>query len=196
MKILSCSVWLLGALSLLPAQADVALNAPGVPVGSQYATGVPFRNTFTLQQAYKFIFLGTETRGTTTGAPGSAQTSGNGGKVVYKAFVDAKGSGTSRTGAIQLTFSDIETFNSSPLQTLLLSPAVSFVATATPIDVDLTWAAEGNGKRPTGFFNILGEYQKAPPIPTGTLNFPNGSWELKTSTSNSNPTGTVTIVRQ
>ncbi|MEI6714197.1 MAG: hypothetical protein WCO60_10620 [Verrucomicrobiota bacterium] len=217
MKTRSCSVWL--AASLAPcfilglcrsALADVALNAPGVPIGSQSATAVPFRNTLTLPNCYKFIFSGTEARGTTTGAPGSSGTQGNGGLVLFKAFVSSSncGSGSSNCGhsgsscgsgqanAIQLTFTNIQTYNSSPLKTLTLTPSASFVGETGPINVDLVWQGEGNGKKPTGFFNILGEYQKAPPIPTGSLTFPDGMWELKKSTSNPNPKGTALIVRQ
>ena len=165
-------------------------------MGRQSACGVPFRNTDTVSGCYKFIFLGTEAKGSTSGAPGSSSSNGNGGVINYKAFVSSKNSSTPPAQAVQLTFRDIETFNSSPLQTLLLSPSVEFAATTTAIDVDLVWQGAGNGKQPSGFFNILGEYQKAPPIPTGTLYFPNGAWELKTAASNPNPKGTATIVRK
>ncbi len=200
MKIHSCSFWIFALVASPSVHADIALNAPGVPVGRQSANSVPFRSTLTLPNCYKYIFSGTEARGTTTGAPGSSGTQGNGGLVHYKAFVSSKGgncsSGGQSAGAVQLTFTNIQTFNSSPLKTLLLSPAVAFVGTNAPIDVDLVWQGEGNGKKPTGFFNILGEYQAAPPIPTGNLNFPDGTWELKKTTSNSNPAGTATIIRQ
>ena len=202
MKTSSCSVWLVASLAPLfllsptqPACGDIALNAPGVPVGSQSSNAVPFRNTLTLPNCYKFIFSGTEARGTTTGAPGASGSQGNGGLVLFKAFVSAKGSCTPTTGAVQLTFTNIQTYNVSPLKTLTLVPSVAIVGTATPIDVDLVWQGEGNGKKPTGFFNILGEYQKAPPIPTGSLTFPDGTWELRKTKLNPNPAGTALIVR-
>ena len=97
---------------------------------------------------------------------------------------------------MQLTFRDVESFSSSPLQTLLLLPSVEFKANTTPIDVDLVWQGDGNGKQPSGFFNILGEYQKDPPVPTGSLYFPNGAWELKSASSDPNPKGTATVVRK
>ena len=196
MKIRLFAVVCISGLTLQTAHADVALNAPGIAVGRQSATGVPFRNTDTVSGCYKFIFLGTEAKGSTSGAPGSSCSNGNGGVINYKAFVSSKNSSTPPAQAVQLTFRDIETFNSSPLQTLLLSPSVEFAATTTAIDVDLVWQGAGSGKQPSGFFNILGEYQKAPPIPTGTLYFPNGAWELKSSSSNPNPKGTATIVRK
>ncbi len=203
MKTLSGSVWSVASLapclflSLAPTtRGDIALNAPGVPVGSEAATMVPFRNTLTLPNCYKFIFSGTEARGTTTGAPGSSGTQGNGGLVHFKAFVSASGACTPTTGAVQLTFTNIQTYNVSPLKTLTLTPSAAFISTATPISVDLVWQGEGNGKKPTGFFNILGEYQKAPPIPTGSLTFPDGMWELRKTKANPNPAGTALIVRQ
>lgn len=203
MKTLSCSVRLVARLAPClifgPAcllHADIALNAPGVPVGSQSANMVPFRTTLTLPSCYRFIFSGTEARGTTTGAPGSSGTQGNGGLVLFKAFVSASHSCTPTTGAVQLTFNNIQTFNVSPLKTITLTPSAAFVSTATPINVDLVWQGEGNGKKPTGFFNILGEYQKDPPIPTGSLTFPNGVWELRSTRSNPTPSGTALILRQ
>jgi hypothetical protein len=203
MKTLSCSVWLVASLapcfSLIleqPLHGDIALNAPGVPVGSESSNLVPFRNTLTLPNCYRFIFSGTEARGTTTGAPGASGTEGNGGLVLFKAFVSATGSGTPSTGAVQLTFTDIQTYNVSPLKTLTLIPSAAFVSNSTPINVDLVWQGEGNGKKPTGFFNILGEYQKAPPIPTGSLTFPDGTWELRKTKLNPNPAGAALIVRQ
>lgn len=196
-------MWLVASLAPLfllgrtqPVYGDIALNAPGVGVGSQASNSVPFRNTLTLPSCYRFIFSGTEARGTTTGAPGSSGTQGNGGLVHFKAFVSATGSGTPTTGAVQLTFTDIQTFNVSPLKTLTLVPSAAFVGTSAPINVDLVWQGEGNGKKPTGFFNILGEYQKAPPIPTGSLTFPDGTWELRKTKLNPNPAGAALIVRQ
>ncbi len=210
MKTLSCSVWLVASLAPCfslslahPLYGDIALNAPGVPVGSQSANLVPFRNTLTLPNCYKFIFSGTEARGTTTGAPGASGSQGNGGLVLFKAFVSATGSstpagcsGTPTAGAVQLSFTNIQTYNVSPLKTLTLIPSAAFVSTTAPINVDLVWQGEGNGKKPTGFFNILGEYQKAPPIPTGSLTFPDGTWELRKTKLNPNPAGTALIVRQ
>ncbi len=203
MNALSCAVRLVAPLASCfvfglaqPAHGDVALNAPGVPVGTESANMVPFRNTLTLPNCYRFIFSGTEARGTTTGAPGSSGTQGNGGLVLFKAFVSATESSTPTTGAVQLTFTDIQTYNVSPLKTLTLTPSAAFVSASTPINVQLVWQGEGNGKKPTGFFNILGEYQKAPPIPTGSLTFPDGQWELRRSKSNPNPAGTALIIRQ
>lgn len=203
MKKLSCSVRLVASLApcfvfalAQPMHGDVALNAPGVPVGSQSANMVPFRNTLTLPNCYRFIFSGTEARGTTTGAPGSSGTQGNGGLVLFKAFVSASQSCTPTTGAIQLTFTDIQTYNVSPLKSITLTPSAAFVSSSSPINVDLVWQGEGNGKKPTGFFNILGEYQKSPPIPTGSLTFPDGMWELRRTKSNPTASGTALIVRQ
>ena len=211
MNNLSCAVRLMAPLASCfvfglaqPARGDVALNAPGVPVGTVSANMVPFRNTLTLPNCYRFIFSGTEARGTTTGAPGSSGTKGNGGLVLFKAFVSASQSSSQScsqsssptTGAVQLTFTDIQTYNVSPLKTLALNPSAAFVSESTPINVDLVWQGEGNGKKPTGFFNILGEYQKAPPIPTGSLTFPDGKYELRRSKSNPNPAGTALIIRQ
>lgn len=196
MTIRSLSVCYFALLALQTVRADVSLNAPGIAVGRQSASGVPFRNTDTLSDCYKFIFLGTEAKGSTSGSPGASSSKGNGGVINYKAFVSAKKSSTSPAQAVQLTFRNIETFNLSPLQTLLLNPSVEFKANTTAIDVDLVWQGEGNGKQPSGFFNILGEYQKDPPVPTGSLYFPNGAWELKSASSDPNPKGTATVVRK
>lgn len=196
MTIRSFSLCYLALLALQTVRADVSLNAPGIAVGRQSATWVPFRNTDTLSSCYKFIFLGTEAKGSTSGSLSSSPPSGNGGLINYKAFVSAQKSSTPPAQAVQLTFRDVESFSSSPLQTLLLIPSVEFKATTTAIDVDLVWQGDGNGKQPSGFFNILGEYQKDPPAPTGTLYFPNGVWELKSASSDPIPKGTATIVRK
>lgn len=153
MNALSCAVRLVAPLASCfvfglaqPAHGDVALNAPGVPVGTESANMVPFRNTLTLPNCYRFIFSGTEARGTTTGAPGSSGTQGNGGLVLFKAFVSATESSTPTTGAVQLTFTDIQTYNVSPLKTLTLTPSAAFVSASTPINVQLVWQGRGTVK--------------------------------------------------
>lgn len=174
-------------------RADILLGAPGVPAGTRIATRVPFMINYTLPNSYKFIFSGIQAKGDTLGAPGASGTSGNGGQFHLQATVSG-GSGchsSERVGSIE--FRDIQDYNSSPLQTLLISPVAVFKATSSPITINLEWKGNGNAHKPNGIFNILGEYQKDPPIPTGSLNFASGSWIL---TESPNPDGTVTIVRE
>jgi hypothetical protein len=128
----------------------------------------------------------------TAGAPGNSGTNGNGGQFHVSATVTT----TSKEKVGGLDFVDIAEFNASPLKTLLNSPTVVYRATTTPINVTLQWMGEGNAKKPDGIFNILGEYQKAPPVPTGSLNFAVGAWMLEPNGANQCPDGVVKIVRE
>ena len=172
------------------AHADIMLGAPGVAAGTRIATKVPFKIDFRITNSYKFIFAGVEAKGDTLGAPGSSGTNGNGGQFHLKATV-AVGSNSSRVG--QLDFRNIQEYNSSPLKTVLITPSAEFKATTNPINVDITWQGGGNAHKPNGIFNILGEHQKDPPIPTGSLTFMSGQWILEDSP---NPAGTATVTRE
>lgn len=189
--------WLIFAslfIAILPisgAKADIVLGAPGVPAGTRIATKVPFKISYTLPNSYKFIFSGIQAKGDTLGAPGASGTSGNGGQFHLKATVSGNAGDSARAGL--LDFRNVQDYNSSPLQTLLIFPTAVFQATTTPITINLQWSGEGNAHKPNGIFNILGEYQKDPPIPTGSLSFSLGAWILEQSP---NPQGTVSIVRQ
>ncbi len=173
------------------AKADILLSAPGVPAGTRIAAKVPFTIGYTLPESYKFIFSGIQAKGDTLGAPGCSGTNGNGGQFRLQATVSGGSSSSARAGKIK--FRDIQDYNSSPLQTLLISPVAVFKATSTPITIKLEWKGIGNAHKPNGIFNILGEYQKAPPIPTGSLTFASSAWVLEASP---NAEGTVTIVRE
>jgi hypothetical protein len=189
-KLLFCQLTLV-ILSTVTSHADILLGAPGVPAGTRIATKVPFKITYTLPNSYKFIFSGIQAKGDTLGAPGASGTDGNRGQFHLKATVSGDGGKTERAGLLE--FRDIQDYNLSPLQTLLVSPIAVFQATTTPITISLNWSGEGNAHKPNGIFNILGEYQKDPPIPTGSLSFSSGAWILEESP---NPGGTVNIVRQ
>lgn len=174
-------------------KADILLGAPSVPAGTRIATKVPFMINYTLPNSYKFIFSGIQAKGDTLGAPGSSGTNGNGGQFHLQATVSG-GSGchtAERVGKIE--FRNIQEYNSAPLQTLLISPVAVFKASSSPITINLEWKGNGNAHKPNGIFNILGEYQKDPPIPTGSLTFSTGAWILEESP---NPEGAVTIVRE
>lgn len=172
-------------------KADILLGAPGVPAGTRIATKVPFMINYTLPNSYKFIFSGIQAKGDTLGAPGSSGTNGNGGQFHLQATVSGDSGGSERAGLIE--FRDIQDYNSSPLQTILISPVAVFKATSSPITINLQWKGNGNAHKPNGIFTILGEYQKDPPIPTGSLTFSTGSWILEESP---NPEGAVTIFRE
>ena len=193
MKTLSILV-LLVLLGFQRVHADIVLGAPGVQIGSQVATKVPFKQSLTLTNSYKFVFVGIEAQGNTAGAPGSSGTNGNGGQFHLSATVsDNSPAPKEKVGKIE--FRDVADFNKCPLQTMLNNPTAVFRATTTPISVVLEWAGQGNAKKPDGIFNILGEYQKSPPVPTGSLNFAVGDWMLVTN-GNQNPQGIVTINRE
>lgn len=170
--------------------ADIILGAPGVPAGSRIATKVPFQIDYILQNSYKFIFSGIQAKGDTLGAPGCSGTMGNGGQFQLQATASSVGS-NSRAGLI--TFRNVEDFNTSPLTTLLVSPPAVFKATTTPININLRWKGNGNAHKPNGIFNILGEFQKDPPVPTGSLSLNSDGWVLANS---ANLQGTVTIIRE
>jgi hypothetical protein len=173
-------------------RADITLGAPGVPAGSKVATAVPFKVNMTLANGYKFVFSGIEAKGNTAGAPGASGTNGNGGQFHVSATVttDVK----TKEGNIE--FRDVQDFNSAPLKQIIHSPSVVYRATTTPVSIGLEWKGEGNAHKPDGIFNILGEYQKAPPVPTGSLTFPVGDWMLVPPGTPANPNGTVKIVRE
>jgi hypothetical protein len=172
---------------------DILLGGPGVPVGSKIATKVPFRETYDLTGSYKFVFAGIQAKGDTLGAPGASGVEGNGGQFHVSATVfDNTPTPTERAG--NLTFVDIQDFNSSPLKTLTISPAAVYKATTVPITITTVWSGEGNAHKPTGTFVILGEYQKQPPVPVGKLDFAVGEWLLVEA--GSQPDGVATITRE
>lgn len=171
-------------------RADILLGAPGVSAGTCIATKVPFQIDYSLPNSYKFIFSGIQAKGDTLGAPGSSGTKGNGGQFNLQAFVSTTGS-NARAGL--LNFRNVDDYNTCPLTTLLISPAAVFKADTAPITVNLRWMGGGNAHKPNGTFNILGEYQKDPPIPTGSLKFNTDGLILLNS---ANPEGTVTITRE
>lgn len=195
MKTLFCIILLSVFLGAASIQADIVLGAPGVPIGTQVATKVPFKHSLTLVNSYKFVFVGIEAQGNTAGAPGSSGTNGNGGQFHVSATV-SDNSPTPKEKVGKIEFRDVGDFNSCPLKTMLNNPTAVFRATTTPINVTLQWAGEGNAKKPDGIFNILGEYQKAPPVPTGNLNFAVGDWMLVTTNGNQQPQSVVTITRE
>lgn len=179
-------IWITSAV-----QADIMLGAPGVIAGTRIATKVPFKIDHTISNTYKFIFSGIEAKGDTLGAPGSSGTNGNGGQFHLKASVKVGNGSGERAG--QIYFRNIQDYNSSPLQTLLITPEAVWKATTSPINVNITWQGGGNAHKPNGIFNILGEHQKDPPIPTGSLSFITGNWILEESP---NPEGTATVTRE
>ncbi|RYD38255.1 MAG: hypothetical protein EOP86_01335 [Verrucomicrobiaceae bacterium] len=160
------------------------MGAPGLTVAKN-VTQAPFKVNHLLSNIYKYIFRGIEAKGNTLGAPGSSGSNGNGGQIHVSATVSG-----SKLG--KLEFRDEQDFNTSPLKTLLLSPAVVWVATTTPISVDLQWMGEGNAKKPDMVFNILGEYQKQPPAPVGSLTVSQGQFIL----TGTKPDGVAVIVRE
>lgn len=179
-------------LNATSTSADIRLWAPGVPVGAEVATASPFKESYVLTNSYKFVFLGIEAKGDTLGAPGSSGTKGNGGLVNLKASASSDASGANARAG-QLSYRDVQDYNTSTLQTLIISPSVTFKATTTPIDITLTWQGEGNAHKPNGIFNILGEYQKAPPVPVGRLSFAVGDYVL--TAAGTQPDGVATITR-
>lgn len=183
----------LSALTPLKTQADILLGAPGVIAGTRIATKIPFKIEYQLANCYKFIFAGIQAKGDTLGAPGSSGTNGNGGQFHLQATVSgSSGCSTSeRVGVIE--FRDIQDYNTSPLQTILISPSVTFKATNSPINIHLEWKGNGNAHKPNGIFNIVGEYQKDPPTPTGSLSFDVGRWTLA---DNPTPDGVVSVIRE
>lgn len=181
---------LIAALALRSATADIVLGAPGVAVGSQIVTGLPFTTNVTLPPSYKYVFSGIEAKGNTAGAPGSSGTNGNGGQFHLSATV---GGGGNSVKAGFLDFRDVQDYNTAPLKSLMLSPSTVYKAVTAPITISLQWKGEGNAKKPDGIFNILGEYQKDPPVPKGSLSFLSGQWVLDVSPA---PQGTAQIVRE
>ena len=190
MKAFVFGLVLTASVTWQPARADIVLGAPGVPVGSQVVTQLPFTTNLTLPSLYKFVFGGIEAKGNTAGAPGNSGTNGNGGQFHLSATVSGA-AGSLKEGF--LDFRDVQDYNTSPLKSILITPGMVFKATVTPIAVTLQWKGEGNAKKPDGIFNILGEYQQNPVPPTGSLVFPFGQWVLDASPQ---PVGTATIVRE
>ena len=166
---------------------DVMLGGPGVPVGQMYASGASFSLTYSLLSSYKFVMTGLEAKGNVIN-----YIKGDKNKYTLVATVSSS-VGNSRTA--NLIFKDIATFNASPLISLPIAPAVIFKASNTPITFSLKWnSLEGSDKKASGTFNILGEYQKDPPKPVGSLIFSTGKFVL--NNPNAKPSGTATITRE
>lgn len=185
--VIFCTIILL--LGTVSSNGDILLHGPGVPVGVYTATQVPFKINYVLPNAYKFIFSGIQAKGDTLGAPGSSGINGNGGQFHLNATV-SDSTTSMRAGSIE--FRNVLDFNSSSLKTLIISPAAVFKATNTPISIDIEWSGQGNAHKPNGIFSILGEYQKDPHVPTGTINFSSGLWAIE---GLAYPSGKVNIVR-
>lgn len=193
MKTTLCTCLLLSLTATLPTQADILLGAPGVPVGTKIATQVPFKIDHQLANSYKFVLTGIQAKGDTLGAPGSSGTTGNGGQFHLQATVsDNNGTPKERVGS--LYFRDVQDFNTAPLQTLLITPAAVFKADSYPITITTQWTGQGNAHKPNGVFTILGEYQKEPPRPVGTLSFKAGDYILVSPDAQTD--GTATIIRE
>lgn len=170
--------------------AGISLVAPGVTAGTVSTAQVPFKISYSLPQIYKFVFGGIQAKGDTLGAPGNSGTNGNGGQFHLSASV-TKDNVTYKEGKI--TFRDVQEFNSAPLKTILTDPVGVFKATTTPISVSVEWKGEGNAHKPNGWFAILGEHQKAPPVPVGSLHFDIGNYLL--IQAGTTPQGVATITR-
>lgn len=180
------------ATALGSVHADIILGAPGVPVGTRIATRVPFKIQYQIPSSYKFVFLGIQAKGDTLGAPGSSGTVGNGGQFHLKASV-WDNNGTPRENSGNLYFRNVQDFNSAPLQTLLIQPGTVYRAEKDPIMITTEWQGNGNAQKPNGWFNILGEYQKNPPPPIGSLNFAVGDYVLVSA--GVQPQGRARIIR-
>ena len=94
----------------------------------------------------------------------------------------------------KLEFRNVQDYNTAPLESLLISPAAIFKATTTPITIGIEWAGQGNAHKPNGKFEVLGEYQKHPPVPIGSLYFEVGEYMLVAA--GSKPDGVATIERE
>lgn len=173
------------------AQADIALNGPGVPPGAATTASVPFKVSYVLANSYRFIFGGIQAKGDTLGAPGNSGSNGNGGQFHLSASASS-GVGSASEGKID--FRDVQDYNTAPLKTILTSPAVSLKATTTPITITLEWKGEGNAHKPNGTFTIIGEYQPVPPPPVGNLTFAVGDWLL--IAAGAQPPGIATVTRE
>jgi hypothetical protein len=181
------------SLLALPALADITLGGPGVPSGQLKAPQSPFKVTYEFPGGlYKFVFRGIEAKGATLGAPGSSGTQGNGGQFHLSATVRTD-VGQEKFGKIE--FWDVQDFNVAPLKTLIMEGGdVVFKAPGMyPINVSIEWAGQGNAHKPDGFFNVLGEQQKAPPVPVGWLTFDVGEYNL--NAAGGRPPGKATIIR-
>jgi hypothetical protein len=197
MRTLTLSLVVLASLAHESARADVVLGAPGVPVHTQVVAAVPFRNEVSLPGTYKFVFAGIEAKGNNTGGSGSGTTKNGGGPVLVKATVSDNKPGTPTTHIVQISFNSVQEFNTSQLKTIMNSPAIVFRADTDPIQMKVVWQGTGNANKPDGIFNIIGEYQKNPPIPTGSLSFDTGAYQLRTP-ENPSPqiNGNAKIVRE
>jgi len=171
------------------ARADIVLGGPGVPVGVMVATRVPFKPTYQLTNCYKFVMTGIEGKGDTVGYQGNGDL-----KQFHISATVRDNNRSSKVKTAHLYFRDIATFNASPLKQLFLSPAEVFKAVDYPITMTLEWDGEGSARNATGIFNILGEYQKDPPKPVGSIVFSTGKYILLSS--GLKPAGTATVTRE
>lgn len=177
------------AAATSPVVADILLGGPGVPAGTVISNKVPFKYDFQLTNSYKFVMTGLEAKGDTLGNNGK----GDNKQFHLQATVyDNNTNKKERTDS--LYFRDIAEYNASPLKTLVISPSVVFKAQNTPITIFIEWSGQGSAKKATGIFNILGEYQKDPPKPVGTLRFLTGDFLLLEP--GVKPEGIATITRE
>lgn len=179
---------LLPALAATCSMADIILGGPGVPAGTVLSTKIPFKFEYVLPDSYKFVMTGLEAKGDTIGNTGKSDN-----KQFHLQAVISDTNPSKKVRTDHLYFRDIADFNSSPLKTLLVSPAVTFKASNYPITITIQWSGEGSAQKATGIFNILGEYQKDPPKPVGSLHFDAGDYIL--ADPSVKPSGKATISR-
>jgi hypothetical protein len=97
---------------------------------------------------------------------------------------------------VQISYSGVSAFNTSPYTVLEISPYVTYRATTEePLYMTLQFVSNVGGQgTPDGHFNILGESRAQPPPPTGSLFIPAGDYLLEGA--DPNPEVQATIVRE
>lgn len=117
------------------------------------------------------------------------------GSVTFKCTVsDNRPVPTTKSCSIQ--FKNVNEFNGSTVTNGKLSPVCVYKATTVPIVIKLTWKGEGSAPKPNGNVTILGEFQKDPPPPTGSLNFGVGDLMLQVEGGATQPEAVAKIVRE
>jgi hypothetical protein len=158
---------LFGIAAPLTALSDIQLNGPGKSgqtVNYLTANVVPFEsqnnpaNQVTIP-VYKFVFRGLEAQ--ISLPPGDKQQTLN-----LAATVEYEGVNNSKVSyPLKLNANK----NGSLTGQSLLSTPQEFKGLTGPVNIIISWTGGGKATMPSGYFNILGEYQPAPPKPTGSL---------------------------
>ena len=197
MKHLICSAFLAMTAATQVADSAVILGYPSVddqghPIMTYVEDTIGKSGVYKLtigndpkRPLYKFTFQGIETYGAGGGIP----TDGKGYPIHFSATIKVvSGAARDVINTESIVYNDITIFNNVSVDnkiTQKFDPAFVFEAEGTePLVLEITFSSQIQGGKsspvdPNGHFNIIGEFQRDPLKPIGSLKIPAGAYLLE-----------------